>query len=145
MGESSVTTENSLSIIHHLPLVAIQHPCANNSEDRNAAIRTAERGEAVRAPVFAAGLMGRMRAPAEEALSEREIEMLALVARGASSREIAHALHINEATAKSPLIQTQQHRRLPPKLLYWYHRVYVSGGGGISAQSPSEHCLTWLF
>lgn len=68
------------------------------------AIRAAARGEAVLAPVVAARLMGRMRAPAEEALSEREIEVLLLVARGASNREIAHALHISEATVKSHLI-----------------------------------------
>ena len=40
------------------------------------AIRGAARGEAVLAPSVAARLMGRMRAPAEEALSAREIECL---------------------------------------------------------------------
>jgi DNA-binding NarL/FixJ family response regulator len=68
------------------------------------AVRAASRGESVLAPVVAARLMGRMRAPAEEALSEREIEVLTLVARGASNREIAHGLHISEATVKSHLI-----------------------------------------
>ena len=68
------------------------------------AVRAASRGESVLAPAVAARLMGRMRAPAEEALSEREIEVLTLVARGASNREIAHALHISEATVKSHLI-----------------------------------------
>jgi DNA-binding NarL/FixJ family response regulator len=68
------------------------------------AVRAASRGESVLAPPVAARLMGRMRAPAEEALSEREIEVLTLVARGASNREIAHALHISEATVKSHLI-----------------------------------------
>ncbi len=68
------------------------------------AVRAASRGESVLAPPVAARLMGRMRAPAEESLSEREIEVLTLVARGASNREIAHALHISEATVKSHLI-----------------------------------------
>jgi DNA-binding NarL/FixJ family response regulator len=68
------------------------------------AIRAAARGEAVLAPVVAARLMGRMRAPAEESLSAREIEVLELVARGASNKQIARQLHISEATVKSHLI-----------------------------------------
>lgn len=68
------------------------------------AVRAAARGEAVLAPVVAARLMGRMRAPAEESLSAREIEVLELVARGASNKQIARQLHISEATVKSHLI-----------------------------------------
>jgi DNA-binding NarL/FixJ family response regulator len=45
-----------------------------------------------------------MHAPAEEALSPREIEVLTLVARGASNKEAARGLHISEATVKSHLI-----------------------------------------
>ena len=48
--------------------------------------------------------MGRMRAPAEEALSAREIEVLALVARGHSNKEIGMQLHISIATVKTHLI-----------------------------------------
>ena len=68
------------------------------------AIRAAARGESPLAPAVAARLMGRMRAPADASLSEREIEVLALVARGASNKEIGRALHISEATVKSHLI-----------------------------------------
>jgi DNA-binding NarL/FixJ family response regulator len=68
------------------------------------AVRAAARGEAALAPSVAARLMERMRAPAEEALSEREIEVLELVAQGASNQEIARALHISVATVKSHLI-----------------------------------------
>jgi len=68
------------------------------------AIRAAERGESVLAPAVAARLMGQMRAPAEEKLSEREIEVLQLVAEGASNSEIAKRLHISQATVKSHLI-----------------------------------------
>ncbi len=73
-------------------------------EDLFRAIRAAARGESVLAPSVAARLMGRMRAPAEEALSAREIEVLALVARGHSNKEIGKQLHISIATVKTHLI-----------------------------------------
>jgi ATP/maltotriose-dependent transcriptional regulator MalT len=56
------------------------------------------------APAVAARLMTRMRAPAEENLSPREIEVLQLVAKGASNKEIGKALHISTATVKTHLI-----------------------------------------
>jgi DNA-binding NarL/FixJ family response regulator len=68
------------------------------------AIRAAARGESVLAPAVAARLMTRMRAPAEENLSAREIEVLQLVARGASNQQIGKALHISTATVKTHLI-----------------------------------------
>jgi DNA-binding NarL/FixJ family response regulator len=68
------------------------------------AIRAAARGEAVLAPGVAARLMGRMRAPAEEALTAREIEVLSLVAQGGSNKGIARQLHISEATVKTHLV-----------------------------------------
>ena len=46
------------------------------------AIRSAARGETVLAPTVATRLVNRMRVPAEEALTSREIEVLELVARG---------------------------------------------------------------
>jgi len=68
------------------------------------AIRAAARGESVLAPTVAARLMTRMRADATESLSAREIEVLQLVARGNSNREIGKALHISTATVKTHLI-----------------------------------------
>ncbi len=68
------------------------------------AIRAAARGESVLAPTVAARLMTRMRAPAEENLSPREIEVLQLVAKGNSNRDIGKALHISTATVKTHLI-----------------------------------------
>lgn len=68
------------------------------------AIRAAARGDSVLAPAVAARLMTQMRAPAEENLSAREIEVLQWVARGASNKEIGKSLHISTATVKTHLI-----------------------------------------
>ena len=68
------------------------------------AIRAAARGETVLAPTVATRLLGQVRAPAQEALSAREIEVLACVARGASNKETARQLYISEPTVKTHLI-----------------------------------------
>jgi DNA-binding NarL/FixJ family response regulator len=73
-------------------------------EELYAAIRSTARGESVLAPGVAAKLIGRMRAPAEEQLTKRELEVLQLVAEGASNKDIAGRLHISQATVKSHLI-----------------------------------------
>jgi len=73
-------------------------------EDLFRAIRAAARGESVLAPAIAARLMTRMRAPAQENLSAREIEVLQWVSKGASNREIGKTLHISTATVKTHLI-----------------------------------------
>lgn len=73
-------------------------------DDLFRAIRATSLGESVLAPTVAARLMGKMRAPAEESLSSREIEVLGWVARGESNKDIARRLHISEATVKSHLI-----------------------------------------
>lgn len=76
----------------------------SSREELYRAIRSAARGEPVLAPRVAARLIGRMRAPAEEKLSSRELEVLQLVAGGGSNGEIASRLHISQATVKSHLI-----------------------------------------
>jgi DNA-binding NarL/FixJ family response regulator len=68
------------------------------------AIRSAARGETVLAPAVATRLVSRMRVPAEEALTSREIEVLGLVARGASNADVAASLFISEATVKTHLL-----------------------------------------
>ncbi len=68
------------------------------------AIRAAAAGESVLAPTVTARLMTRMRAPAEESLSAREIEVLQLVAKGNSNKDVGKALHISTATVKTHLI-----------------------------------------
>jgi ATP/maltotriose-dependent transcriptional regulator MalT len=49
--------------------------------------------------------MTRMRAPAEENLSAREIEVLQLLAKGVSNKEIGKSLHLSTATVKTHLIR----------------------------------------
>jgi DNA-binding NarL/FixJ family response regulator len=73
-------------------------------EDLYSAIRATARGESVLSPGVAARIIGQMRAPAEEKLSVRELEVLQLVAEGDSNSEIANRLHISQATVKSHLI-----------------------------------------
>jgi len=76
----------------------------SSREELYTALRATARGETVLAPAVAARLVGRMRAPAEEQLSSRELEVLQLVAEGDSNSEIASRLHISQATVKSHLI-----------------------------------------
>jgi DNA-binding NarL/FixJ family response regulator len=68
------------------------------------AVRAAFRGEPVLSPSVAGRLMGRMRQPPREALSQRELEVLRLVAGGAANREAAALLFVSEATIKTHLL-----------------------------------------
>ena len=73
-------------------------------EDFFAAVRQVAQGKSVLTPVVASRLMAHMRAPAEEQLSGREIEVLTLVSQGHSNKDIAKQLHISAATVKTHLI-----------------------------------------
>jgi DNA-binding NarL/FixJ family response regulator len=68
------------------------------------AVRAAARGEAVLSPTVATKLLGQVRAPAKDDLSKRELEVLALIAKGATNREAAARLFISEATVKTHLL-----------------------------------------
>jgi DNA-binding NarL/FixJ family response regulator len=68
------------------------------------AVHAAARGEAVLSPSVATRLMGQVRAPAKETLSQRELEVLTLIARGSTNREAAVHLFISEATVKTHLL-----------------------------------------
>jgi DNA-binding NarL/FixJ family response regulator len=73
-------------------------------EDFFAAVRQVAQGASVLTPVVASRLLARMRAPAEEQLSGREIEVLTLVSQGYNNKDIAKQLHISTATVKTHLI-----------------------------------------
>jgi DNA-binding NarL/FixJ family response regulator len=71
------------------------------------AVRAAASGDAVLAPTVASRLVGQLRASASSSpqpISARELEVLELVARGASNRVAAQRLFISEATVKTHLI-----------------------------------------
>jgi DNA-binding NarL/FixJ family response regulator len=68
-----------------------------------AAIRAAAAGESVLSPAVATRVVSRFRSSGAGELSSREREVLALVARGRSNREIARALFVSEATVKTHL------------------------------------------
>ncbi|GAA3581940.1 response regulator transcription factor [Amycolatopsis ultiminotia] len=68
------------------------------------AVRAAARGESVLSPAVASRIMGQLRAPAQEPLSQREIEVLTLVARGSTNKDAAKQLFISEATVKTHLL-----------------------------------------
>lgn len=67
-----------------------------------AGVRAAAAGQSALAPAIAGRLLARLREP-RISLSAREIEVLRLVARGASNADVAARLHITDATVKSHL------------------------------------------
>ena len=67
------------------------------------AVRAAARGETVLSPTVATRVVGQMRGPTQEPISQRELEVLELIAQGASNRSAAARLFISEATVKTHL------------------------------------------
>jgi DNA-binding NarL/FixJ family response regulator len=72
-------------------------------DDLMRAVRAAARGESVLAPSVTQHLMGQVRRPGAGTLTDREKQVLQLVANGCSNREAAAALFIGEASIKTHL------------------------------------------
>jgi DNA-binding NarL/FixJ family response regulator len=72
------------------------------------AVRAAFAGEAVLSPAVASRLMGQVRKPAPEKLSQRELDVLTLIAGGATNREAAARLFVSEATIKTHLLHVYE-------------------------------------
>jgi len=68
------------------------------------AIHAAASGHAPLAPAVASRLVDRVRTPEAGLLSPRELQVLALVADGATNREAGSRLHVSEATVKTHLL-----------------------------------------
>jgi DNA-binding NarL/FixJ family response regulator len=68
------------------------------------AVRAAWRGESVLAPSVASRILSQLRAPTHEGLSDRELEVLSLIAQGLTNRGAAARLFISEATVKTHLL-----------------------------------------
>lgn len=72
------------------------------------AVRATAAGETVLSPAVVARLASHVRAPAAGSLSEREREVLRLVAQGRSNRLIAEDLFVSEATVKTHLVHVYE-------------------------------------
>ena len=68
------------------------------------AVRAAARGEPGRSPPVTNHLRGQIRHSGQSSLSDREMEILTTVAKGATNKEIAARLFISEATVKTHLL-----------------------------------------
>ena len=73
-------------------------------EDLVRAVRAAARGESALSHAIAGRVLARVRGPAREGLSQRELEVLRLVANGVPTREVAARLFVSEATVKTHLL-----------------------------------------
>ena len=72
-------------------------------EELTAAVRAAAAGQSALAPAIAMRLMQRMRLPSQS-LTNRETEVLTLVAGGLSNQQISQHLFLSQATIKSHLV-----------------------------------------
>lgn len=72
------------------------------------AVRAAAAGNTVLSPPVARHLVGQMREPTRGTLSDRELEILGLIASGATNRAVANQLFISEATVKTHLLHTYE-------------------------------------
>lgn len=72
-------------------------------EEIIAAVRAAASGQSALAPSVVTRLMTRVQAPRQQ-LSQRETEVLTMVAEGKSNQEIGQELFLSEATVKSHLV-----------------------------------------
>ncbi|GHF28322.1 response regulator [Streptomyces morookaense] len=70
-----------------------------------AAIRAAAEGDTVLPPLIAAKLVNHVRAPVQETLTARELDVLRLVARGLTNAAIGRQLNIGETTVKTHLVR----------------------------------------
>ncbi len=79
------------------------------------AVQAVAGGQTVLSPSVAGRLVDHARAPSRAVLSQRELEILRLVAAGTTNREIAQALFISEATVKTHLLHIFEKLDVPDR------------------------------
>ncbi|AJE87692.1 LuxR family two component transcriptional regulator [Streptomyces albus] len=77
-------------------------------EELTRAVRTAAAGQSVLSPAITTRVLQTVRKPSAGPLSERELQVLRLIADGATNREAAAALFISQATVKTHLIHVYE-------------------------------------
>jgi two-component system, NarL family, response regulator LiaR len=101
-----------------------------DSEELRRAIKAAAAGQVHLAPEAAARLMREVRSPEQhEELTERESEVLMLLARGRANRQIAGSLFISEKTVKahvSKILMKLGVRSRTQAALHAVHKGFVS-------------------
>ncbi|MFI9154910.1 response regulator [Streptomyces sp. NPDC053367] len=77
-------------------------------EELTRAVRAAAAGQSVLSPAVTSRVLGRMRGPTRGPLSQRELEVLRLIADGATNRQVAATLFISQATVKTHLLHVYE-------------------------------------
>jgi DNA-binding NarL/FixJ family response regulator len=99
------TYDTDSDVVHALEAGATGYLLKDSPRDELIrAIHAAARGETVLAPSVATRLVTQLRSPSQDALSDRELEVLSLIARGETNRGAAARLFISEATVKTHLL-----------------------------------------
>jgi DNA-binding NarL/FixJ family response regulator len=99
------TYDTDSDVLHALEAGATGYLLKDSPRDELIrAIHAAARGETVLAPSVATRLVSQLRSPSQDALSDRELEVLSLIARGETNRGAAARLFISEATVKTHLL-----------------------------------------
>jgi len=77
-------------------------------EELTRALHAAAAGQSVLSPAVTSRVLGRMRKPTRGPLSQRELEVLRLIADGATNRQVAATLFISQATVKTHLLHVYE-------------------------------------
>ena len=106
------------------------------SDELCRAIKAAAAGQVQLSPKAAARLMREVRAPdSPETLTERETEVLRLLAQGQSNKEIAHALSIGEKTVKTHVSNILSKLSVPSRTQAALYAVRI----GLVSIGATEH------
>lgn len=125
------------SVVGAVRAGAIGYMLKNTEGDElRSAIRAAAAGQVQLSPEAATRLMREVRAPeSQEALTERETDVLRLVAEGKANKGIASALHIGEKTVKTHVSNILAKLGVESRTQAALHALRV---GLVPAHQPSE-------